>query len=290
MASRKGVADEQLKKLMEDRKHQSIADRSASATKRADSVSSYSSTSVSSISTNMSRSPSPNRLRDHQYSPSRKPRKAMGHTKRTSRRSSMSDSSDSSNVGNRARARIREDGMERSSRRPKSYDRVQRSGGHVHRSTFGSGRKRRRPEERSMSRSAESACSDRQRPNSTDEARRTRPRHAKASPDDRGRGNRWLGRKSGSRNDSMDRSQIARDRRSMTPDMAFGRGGHERAREGLGDVRQRNGSPLDDKDCYERSSRNSGPGNRRPSFPRKERSLSPFSKRLALTQAMNMGR
>ena len=108
---------------------------------------------------------------------------------------------------------------------------------------------------------------------SRDGDRNTRRRRSSVSPDTRGR-DRSLPRNSGkrrtmSRSDSMDRGRIARGRQSLTPR-----------------------SPPQAERVYRRGSgAQEGVGNR-PSHaqaPRKEKSLSPFSKRLALTQAMNLG-
>lgn len=97
----------------------------------------------------------------------------------------------------------------------------------------------------------------------------------------------------------MDRSRIARDRRSMTPAMHEG----ERSRHNASRTNRKGDTAAEEdrrysnnSDRYRRGSgaQGSPPRNGRQSTapipPRKERSLSPFSKRLALTQAMNMGR
>lgn len=92
----------------------------------------------------------------------------------------------------------------------------------------------------------------------------------------------------------MDRSQIALNRRSMTP-LVSAR--NERDMNSEKPRPQNRRKVLDDDGRYERRYRDQSREKHgtdrqvlnRPSRPR-DRSLSPFSKRLALTQAMNMGR
>lgn len=160
-------------------------------------------------------------------------------------------------------------------------------------------RKRRRSRSSSMSYTSDSSSSGKGRSKPIDNVRRTRPRRSTVSPDIRGR-DRWShaprsSRRTPSRSNSMDRSQIARERRSMTPVRASRGDREEPTRAGRGNevVTPRFGS---DNDRYGSSFRTKEDGDRRPERPRpappprKERSLSPFSKRVALTQAMNMGR
>ncbi|QKX56139.1 uncharacterized protein TRUGW13939_03239 [Talaromyces rugulosus] len=97
-----------------------------------------------------------------------------------------------------------------------------------------------------------------------DTERNIRRKRQASSPDERGRqrGSPVRGsRKGRSPSQSRERSRIARERRSMTPDAVRSH-----------DVGRR---PKPQNEPVQR---------------RRERSLSPFSKRLALTQAMNMGR
>lgn len=87
----------------------------------------------------------------------------------------------------------------------------------------------------------------------------------------------------------MDKSRIARERRSLTPAMATQGRGHPKDRHGSPGERRRlprdhgRGRHAERREADDRNSHQAPP-------PQKERSLSPFSKRLALTQAMNMGR
>lgn len=125
--------------------------------------------------------------------------------------------------------------------------------------------------------------------------RNTRRRRSSNSPGFRGRDRDVADKRRPprSRSDSMDKGQIARHRNSMTPDV---RPTQDRSN-GRAPERHRRFYPNDD-DRYGSSYRDRGRGERdepsvkQPHAPpvRKERSLSPFSKRLALTQAMNMGR
>jgi hypothetical protein len=138
--------------------------------------------------------------------------------------------------------------------------------------------------------------------------RNTRRKHGSNSPRERGRRrsrSRSIGRKSNrhDRSRSAQLSRVARNRRSLTPE-----GARRDPQSGMRlDRKMRDRSPfradrrprLDhrDNDRYgssgyraneTRSSRNPRRDNAPPAA--RYRSLSPFSKRLALTQAMNMGR
>jgi len=172
-------------------------------------------------------------------------------------------------------------------------------------SSYGTTRTRKRRRESispSLSYSTESSIEERKKTRAGDKDRKTRRRHSSVSPDERGRHQDAGGRRDSRRrrSGSMDRSQIARHRRSMTP-VTRGRG--ERGRgESSSKLQSRNAAPNDYRrdsnhnDQYGSSFRDRGrPSEDRrqdsaPSLPRKERSLSPFSKRLVLTQAMNIGR
>ena len=105
------------------------------------------------------------------------------------------------------------------------------------------------------------------------EDRNIRRRHRRSSPEERGRRSSWSGdsvRREGSHGRDGDRSRVARQYLSNE-----GRGDY-------GESLQRRGrSPLGNR-----------PGRAEPAATRKEkeRSLSPYSRRLALTQAMNIGR
>ncbi|KKZ68747.1 hypothetical protein EMCG_05656 [[Emmonsia] crescens] len=127
--------------------------------------------------------------------------------------------------------------------------------------------------------------------------RNTRQRRRSHSPIERGRRNdsgrrgSWRNR---SRSQSMDRSSIAKQRRSLTPDVLDrnsqhtdrGRARRPRSPEGFQEMPR---SPTRARGGHE-ARYDKGRGVPQNPPPRKERSLSPFSKRLALTQAMNMDR
>ena len=252
--TRKGVADEQLAKAQAERGRKRGFDERAlphHRSKRSRSSSSSFSSSVSTISTNLSRSLSPKRPKKSHH-----------------------------------------------------YDRD------VHDERGSSSRKRRRSPSTSSSSGSYSSYSSSSRspPPRRDryEERNTRRRHSSISPQARGRdrhsgGGRRASHRSRSRTGSMDRSRIARNRNSLTPDL---RSNHERGpkRGSPWLQRDRRYSNTDDDDRYGGGRRRSGPRDdfrrespalkRAPPTPevRRERSLSPFSKRLALTKAMSMGR
>ena len=155
-------------------------------------------------------------------------------------------------------------------------------------------RKRRRPSNSSSQSDTSETSTDRMgRPRS--EERVTRPRREFLSPDERGRrrsrsseGHHSQQRQK-SRSSSLDRSQITRHRRSLTPESHYSH--RDNARKA---GRQHNGSYAEKS--YQQNGTNSKAASDRPRNPPRQRSpprqksLSPFSKRLALTQAMNMGR
>lgn len=304
--SRKGVADEQLAKIEEDRKHKAQVDDSPYGLRqRSKSVSSYSTNSVSTISTNMSRSPSPKRPARHRASLDREApqRTRPMDTSRSRGRilSYMSDTSYDTDRDKLPRGRSQDPRSRRSvhnahsSGRGRAHDSQRASPG------LGSSRKRRRSRSSSLSYTSNSSDSSRQRYRVADDFRRTRPRRSSMSPDVRGRDRPSRAppprssRRTRSRSTSMNRSRIARERRSMTPDHARRAGGAEKPRSRPGFEIGQVGR-LEDTDRYGSSFANKENDVRRPSKrtptspPRKGRSLSPFSKRLALTQAMNMGR
>ena len=171
------------------------------------------------------------------------------------------------------------------------------------------GTRKRRRSLTSSERSLSSEPSEREaRPISRDQERNTRARRGLLSPDERGRrrSRSREGRKRGrsrSRTRSVHRGHTTRVSRSVTPhrptrqdawfDSPRERGHYDREIEHIG---RRNRSDQTRHDSYDERGRNNGrreeesrkENQTRP--PPKERSLSPFSKRLALTQAMNMGR
>lgn len=114
--------------------------------------------------------------------------------------------------------------------------------------------------------------------------RNTRRRRREASPGERGRRrdlSRDGSRRYRSRSRSRDRDEIAKGRRSMTPNSTREQKQYRRR------SRENRTSLEPSLTSHSRQPRYN-PDNSAPQPPR-ERSLSPFSKRLALTQAMNMG-
>lgn len=296
MRFRKGVADEQLAKLEQSRKLMSGLDDSPNQLrKRSISASTSSSTSVSTISTNMSRSPSRKQNEGHETSPSQKPLRYYDINK--SRRMSLSYSSDSSYEKGRTRApRVRDQdlGTRPTADSPSATAREAVQRNLTKDASAGPRRKRRRSRSSSMSYTSGSSDSDRARYRSTYDNRHTRPRRSSVSPDVRGR-EMWSRaprskRRTRSRSNSMDQSRIARERK---PDHGQQPESARLSTDGPVD-RKDDRRRSNDNDRYGNSFRNKDRGDRgRPvpvPMPRKERSLSPFSKRLALTQAMNMGR
>ncbi|KAI9928560.1 hypothetical protein MW887_001774 [Aspergillus wentii] len=110
--------------------------------------------------------------------------------------------------------------------------------------------------------------------------RNTRRRHRESSPEERGRPRtspRGGGRRDRSRSRSMDKGRIAKERRSMTPGAMRERPSHPRRHS-----RDKMGAP----DQSHRRPDYGGRAGPSSAQPRRERSLSPYSKRLALTQSM----
>lgn len=243
--SRKGVADEILAKRDEERGRKrdveevSGMDDGRDPIKRARSVSSSSMSSVSTISTNRSRTESPARRQSYDGRDRRMSSRPPSPRYSTSRKRRYSDS-------------------------PSSY-------------SSDSSRSRSRSRSRNISAN-----------------RNTRRRRRESSPNERGR-SRTIDRQGGlrdrSRSNSVERSRIARTRRSRTPADA-GRSEYPDADRRSSD-RRSNSPPLQSagrrhpqQQAYD--DRTAPTHGSMPS--RRERSLSPYSKRLALTQAMGMQR
>ena len=147
---------------------------------------------------------------------------------------------------------------------------------------------RRRSRSTSASYSSDAASRRRRRNHSEHGDRNVRRRYSSISPDTRGRDRDLPGtknRRRRSRSISRDKGHTARNLRSVTPASSPSQdksAGGERYNR----VRPEDEAPHDDRG---RDKTNSGARGPAPPPPRKERSLSPYSKRLALTQAMNMG-
>ena len=170
-------------------------------------------------------------------------------------------------------------------------------------------KRRRRSRSSSLSYTSESSFEKKDRRRTEKLDRNTRRRRSSVSPEMRGRDMEYAGnRRTRSRSNGRDRSQVARNRTSMTPaPHPDGERAHApeqyRSSRDQASMRNRGQRYSNDNDRYGSSFRNQGrptrdqrpltrdePSRQGPPFQRKERSLSPFSKRLALTQAMNMGR
>ena len=271
---RKGIADEELARKEAERRTARGREGELftnGSRKRSRSLSSLTSTSVSTISTGISRSPSPFNGDKGRTGQSQRMSTLNVDRKRRRSGSSMSYSS-------------------RSSLSP-----PRRYGEHE-----SSGRPYRRAKSRGRwSRSRSSSPGRRRNQRSRSGDRGKRRRRASRSPIDRGRHRDSRAsrgdRRSKSLSSSRDRSQVIRNRKSMTPSIASKppeRLRHGRHRPSI----DRNSSYSDDHERYGSSARTRNGEATATSFPSRrqepprERSLSPFSKRLALTQAMNMGR
>ncbi len=262
--------------------------------KRTRSTSSYSSNSVSTISTNLSRSSSPKLAGLRHTGQSQVfSNLEVDRKRRRSRSSSISYTSDSSH-GRKRKDNLRETGGD-------GYDRHGPGEQDAGRPLGSERRQREHTRSRSMSYGSQSSM-DRRKKSSHSENRGKRRRHSSRSPVDRGR-DRALNSNRGSRrtrspSESRDRSEVIRNRKSMTPGLPARQNSRQdensRWPEHHPNVDRRQ-SYSNDNDRYGSSARDRNEtirGTRPPpnALPqRKERSLSPFSKRLKITQAMNMG-
>lgn len=258
-------------------------------------------TSVSTISTDMSRSLSNERERRHKASRAHETSKAIkpSRTKLSRERSSSRDFI-LPHYKNRANILSDNDqGVEfrRQAFRLNGGGRGRGSDREMPNATLESSHKRMRSSSSSMSYSSGSSYIGRGRSQPVKDDRRTRPRRSSTSPGVRGR-DRWSraprnSRKSRSRTISMDRSRIARERRSITPDYTSPWDKGNRCMDEF-DVAGSHSSHANNNDRYGGSSKGTGYEHHENLKPvplmRKERSLSPFSKRIALTQAMNIGK
>ena len=262
---------------------------------RSTSSSSKSVSTISTISTHLSNSSSPKLggLR-HTGQSQVFSNLEVDRKRRRSRSSSISYTSKSSH-GRRRRGRPGDSSRD-------EYDSTEPSE-RIARPVLGSQRRQRaRTRSRSISYDSHSSLDRRRRRSPKSATRRKRRRHSSRSPVDRGR-DRDLNSNRGSRrtrspSESRNRSEVVRNRKSMTP----GFPAIQSSRQDNRSQWQENHSNVDrrqsysnDNDRYGSSARDRNQGIRgsrpRPNVlpQRKDRSLSPFSKRLKLTQAMNMG-
>lgn len=290
---KKGVADELLARKEEERGRKRKADTDEhmdGLRKRSRSTSSYSSNSVSTISTNISRSSSP-KLADLRHTGQSQvfSNLEVDRKRRRSRSSSVSYTSDSSH-GRRRKGRPQGIGDDEYSRKGPGERDARRE-----HTWF-------RFRSRSRSYGSQSSTDKRRKKSTHSETRVKRRRHSSRSPVDRGR-DRDFNSNRGSRrtrspSDSRDRSEVIRNRKSMTPGLPARQSSKldngSRWSEHHSNIDRRQ-SYSNDNDRYGSSARDRTEtirGTRPPpnALPqRKERSLSPFSKRLKITQAMNMG-
>lgn len=175
------------------------------------------------------------------------------------------------------------------SRSPPRHSRGRDRGGSV--SSHHSKTKKRRYSDSSPGSVSSYSSGERARSHSREWARdrNTRRRRRESSPGERGRrvnSSQDRGRRYRSRTRSMDRDQIAKDRRSMTPETLHGR--DYPTRRPRGSMSPPEPSHSRSENAHSRRPRHET--NNPALQPRRERSLSPYSKRLVLTQAMNVGR
>ena len=244
-------------------------------------MSSYSSSSVATVSTIASRSSSPEHHDTRQTGQSQGMSSLNMHRKR--RRSSSAASSSSGSLDRRPQRHIISNNE---TSRPTTVRNEQ------------SRRERPTSPDLSSRRSREQA---RLRSSLQDQYLRKRRRRGSRSPSDRGRHRdehtTRASRRTGSPEDSRSRSRVTRNRKSMTPGIeASNKSGEAPLRGNEHRSFSRYDSHSEDHERYDRPARTwhggiraNSPAARRGGALR-ERSLSPFSKRLALTQAMNSGR
>lgn len=296
MSHRKGNADEQFAKEDVERGRKLVIEGPNRSPR-----SSYSSSSVSTVSTDNSRSRRPSakdrkpKLRELPLS-SIQHRENRGNPKRR-RSSTHSSTSYSSEISfkkhyrNRSREPRRNIRRRRASRSPGSRGRNRHDSRRaIINATDRDRNMRQNSSSSSSSRSPDSSSERRPRGGSRIE-KFSSGRRSSVSPDPRGRDRNFQGKRSNRRSRShsysRDRSQVARNRQSMTPSAPPQWKGVSNIRK-LSDANTRNRRYSNDNDRYGGSLK----GPRTSHFPqprKKERSLSPFSKRVALTQAMNTG-
>lgn len=280
---REGLADEELAKKQAERAPKRKLDTGdlSSSRKRYRSVSSSSSNSVSTISTNLSRSPSPKRVDEgHTGHSQLLSHLEVDRKRRRSRSSSTSYTSDAS----------RGHGRRNSSREMRNEEHGKSTRYRDQTPTRGQRRDRvRSRSSRSISQASESPVGRTDPRHGEDRSKRRR--HSSRSPIDRGRENFNVrgSRRPKSPGASRDRSLVVRNRKSMTPALSKpddGRVSNDHGESRYSRENERYGSSAQDREGNIRDIR--PPAN--DSLPQRQRSLSPFSKRLALTQAMNAGR
>ena len=302
--NRKGVADEELAKKEVERSRKRRIDEDDHMNGSRKRSRSLSSTSVSTISTNLSRSPSPKHVsHGHTGQSQLLANLDVDRKRRRSPSTSMSYTSDTSHGKTRRdRSRSRDNNARRwrSSASPDVHRRaIDHRQGSRDRAKGQGHRRRPYSRSRSISYASESSLEDYRKRPTHGENRSKRRRHSSRSPDDRGRdrdldGNRGS-RRTKSPCESRDRSQVIKNRKSMTPGIPSRQVEETRGHNHRPSI-DRGHRYAKDNDRYGGSARVQDDNVRSTRPPlsappsRKDRSLSPFSKRLMLTQAMNMGR
>lgn len=301
---RKGIANEKQPESEEQRQRKRKADEDRAMNgsgKRSRSISSSSSASISTISTNISHSPTPPPERAGLSRNRTSTRNAeLGKRRRRSSSSSLSYSSEASSRRLRivrSRDNSRNTRRRRCSTSPDSRGRERHYQNDVKNDRPDHDRRSRRISRSSSISSASMSSMDQRRGYRPEYGQRNaRKRQSSTSPDSQTRGNQFHSKRSHRRTqssgESRDRSEVIRSRRSTTP------GAGLLQDEKYPDSPQDRRPPISyDNGRYGSGFRGSDHVNPRPTTfaqsprpPRNERSLSPFSKRLALTQAMNMGR
>lgn len=288
MGYRTGVADQQLAKIEEDRKHK--AELGESPSRRRKQPRSISSSPATSVSTNMSHSPPPKRDAGRRKSSNRQTFRSIGgvDTSRSRGRPTSSRSGSPSRKSPPRASAVSKSNPQtgHSVRGPKDRGRAETDDARSAGLAIERSRKRRRSRSSSVSYTSESTVSGRRGCRFANSTWRSSARHSSVSPDIHGRRMSGVPRSScrtRSRSHSMDKTQRARERRSMTLDRAqpSNRMASPTTRPS---AERHQARRFHQNDRYGSSFKNNEPA----SPPRKERSLSPFSKRLALTQAMNM--
>lgn len=303
MSHRKGIADEQFAKEDVERGRKLVIEGQNRSLR-----SSCSSSSVSTVSTDISRSRRPSakdrkrKLRELPLS-SIQNRGNRGNPKRrrSSTRSSTSYSSEGSfrkHCRNLSREPHRNIRRRRASRSPGSRGRNRHDSRRALNNATDRARKLRQDSSYSSSSGSPDSSSERGPRDGARIEKFGSGRHSSVSPDPRGRDQNFQGKRSNRRSRShsysRDRSQVARNRQSMTPSAPPQRnggsyGGSYIRKLSDANTRNRRRRYSNDNDRYGGSLK--GPRTSHFSQSRKkERSLSPFSKRVALTQAMNTGR
>ena len=292
---RKGVADEVLAKKEEERGRKRKADSGEymnGSRKRSRSTSSDSSDSFSTISTDLSRSSSPQIAGLRHTGQSQVFSNLEVDRKRGRSRSPYISSTSDSSHGRRRQDRPRKTGSD-------GYDREEPIERVARRPVDLQYRRRERTRSTSLSDYSHSSKEKGRKRSLHVETRRKRRRHSSRSPVDRGRDRDYNGNRGSRRtrtpSESRDRDEVIRNRKSMTPNVPARQSSRQDSRSQWEEHHpnvDRLQSYSDDNDRYGSSARVRNEATRPPPNslpPRKERSLSPFSKRLKLTQAMNMG-